>query len=103
MFDRCHFAKSRQANKTKEFKNQSNIISPAAQMKGVGSAFSQSIHRQQQGAKLLIISFEISFFFLLIKEMNNTVHIKTDGALIRWVVDSRAIAQRSVITFGHSQ
>lgn len=86
-------------NKTKEFKNQSNIISPAAQMKGVGSAFSQSIHRQQQGAKLLIISVETSII-LLIKEMNNTVHIKTDGALIRWVVDSRAIAQRSVITFG---
>lgn len=35
--------------------------------------------------------------------MNNTIHIKTDGALIRWVVDSCAIAQTSVITFGHSQ
>lgn len=32
-----------------------------------------------------------------------TMHIDSNGELIRWVVDSRVIAQREVITFGHSQ
>lgn len=66
----AHYAISRCVNKRKKFKTRVALFDLQLKRVGGGSAFTQSNRRQQQGAKLHIISVDFFFTLLLLNQEN---------------------------------